>query len=289
MVAEELHVGRAARRLHMSQPPLSRQIQQLEQRVDAKLFDRAGRRMSLTPAGVAFREDAERALKAVSRAAHHARQIDRGARGVVHVGFVSTLLYSLLPGLVRDFRAAHRDIEVELEELTADAQLQALAEGRADVGFMLCPAPVAGIELRRLYDEPLIVCLPEQHALARRKTAVAVKALRNERFVMFPRHLSAGLHDRILGVAESAGFSMRVQQQAVQMQTIVGLVSAGMGAAIVPACMRRLSRPGVAYRDLSPSPPHIETVLARPAASARAVAETFVKFAAALEYPRATS
>lgn len=285
-VAEELHVGRAAKRLHMSQPPLSRQIQQLEQRVGAALFDREGRRMSLTSAGRVFRDEAQRALDSLSRAADHARRVGRGARGIVRVGFVSTLLYGLLPSLVRDFRAAHADIELDLEELTADAQLLALAEGRIDAGFQLCPEPAPDIEPIHLFEEPLILCLPEAHAQARRRTPVPVTALREERFVMFPRHLSTGLHDRILGVAAQAGFSMQVRQQAVQMQTIVGLVSAGMGIAIVPACMRALARPGVVYKKLTPAPPRIETALVRPTARTRPAADAFVNFAAALAYPR---
>lgn len=279
-VAETLHVGRAALRLHMSQPPLTRQIKALERRVGTALFDRSGRRMTLTDAGTAFRAEAERVLAALERAVRHANEVGHGDRGTVRIGFVSTALYGPLPGLVRDFRATHPDVEIDLLELTADAQLVALGRGDIDLGLALCAEPSEHIEIRTLYREPLVACLPEQHALARRhRSRLAVESLRAEPFVMFPRHLSPGLHDRIVGLAEQAGFALRIEQQAVQMQTIVGLVSAGVGLAIVPDCMRALARPGVVYRRLPRDVPQVETALIAPRRGARPAARAFVRFA----------
>lgn len=280
-VAEELHVGRAATRLHISQPPLSRQIQALERRLGTPLFRREGRRMVLTPAGAAFRRDAEHVLASLEQAERNARLVARGARGRLRIGFVSTVLYSVLPKLIRDFRRDHPDIELALEELTARAQLEAFDAGEIDVGFMICPSPQDGIELVEVLEEPLVLCMPEDHVLARSTGPVDLDAAAGEPFVMFPRPLSPGLYDRIVGFAERAGFALRVGQEAVQMQTIVGLVTAGVGLAIVPACMRTLRRPGVSYRPFTSNAPTVSTALVHSRRAENPLVDTFVAHASA--------
>jgi len=277
-VAEEQHVGRAAARLHISQPPLTRQIHALERRVGARLFRRDGRGIALTAAGRAFRADAARVLDALADAERHARLVAAGARGRLRIAFVSTALYSVLPGLVRGFRDAHPNVHVDLLERTADAQLDAFAAGAIDIGVMLCAPPTDGLELSCVLEERLVACVPDTHAAAA-PDPIDIAALREEPFVMFPRTIAPGLHDRIVGFAERAGFSLQTGQEAVQMQTVIGLVSAGLGVAIVPRSMSALARPGVVYRELTPRAPRVETQVARRIDSDDPVARAFVAHA----------
>ncbi len=277
-VADEQHIGRAAARLHISQPPLSRQMHDLERRIGVDLFRRDGRGIALTTAGVAFRADAARVLDALADAERQARRVADGVRGRLRLAFVSTTLYNLLPRLVRAFRGEHPEVHIELLERTADAQLEAFARGSIDIGLMLCASPTDGIELIPMLEEPLVVCMPDTSPAASTET-IDVVALRDEPFVMVRRELAPGLYDRIVGFAERAGFALRIGQQAVQMQTVIGLVSAGVGVALVPRSMRGLARPGVVYRDLSPNPPVVETQLAWRKDSDNPVSHRFVHHA----------
>ena len=278
-VADELHMGRAAEKLHISQPPLSRQIQQLEQQLGFALFHRRRRRLSLTEAGEQLRGDAGRWLAELDRLQDNACQVAVGRRGRLRVGFVSTALYGLLPALVRGFRRHFPDIDVELHELTGDAQQSALADGMLDLGIVLCPDPGPGLRAATLHAEPLALCLPARHPLTRRRGAIRAAWLRGEPLVCFPRHLSPGLHDRIMAVAGRSGFTFRITQHAIQMQTIIGMVSAGVGVAVVPDCMRGLKRAGVSYRALAAVPSQVETALIWPANRQSAVRQAFIDFA----------
>ena len=156
------------------------------------------------------------------------------------------------------------NIELLLHELTGDAQLQALANGRIDVGIMMPSERVKNLVWQPLYREPLILAVANTHPLAQipYERLIAVKKLSDERFILFPRELAPGLFDKVIGVGERAGFSLHIGQQAIQMQTIIGLVSANLGIAIVPACMQALQRPDVVYRRLTPKSPFMETSLA---------------------------
>jgi len=258
-VAEELHFGRAARRLNMSQPPLSVQIRELEREIGAPLLARTQRHVELTAAGATLLAEARRLLAQADLAIERTRRSARGELGHLTIGFVSTADYSLLPPLVRRFRARHPDIGLTLRELTGDRQLELLARGELDLGLMYGPLQASGLAGRSVLCERLIAALPTAHPLARRR-AVAAKALRGEGLILFPRPLAPGLYDQAIGVCQRAGFAPRIVQEAVQMQTILGLVAAGLGAALVPACMALLKRPDVAYLPLAPAGPWVETI-----------------------------
>lgn len=262
-VAEELNFGRAASRLHVSQPPLSRQIQQLEAGLGTLLFIRESRRIRLTDAGHQYLRDVRKLLADLDKAGESARRAARGETGLLRLGFVSTALYSILPEMVRCYRTRWPDVKLELRELTVDAQYRALEQGEIDVAMMLCVDEVPGFVSGCVHTETLLLCLPETHALAGKNAsrALPLKSLKDDPFILFPRPLSPGLFDRIAGYALACGFNLKVAQEAVQMQTIVGLVSAGLGQAIVPECMAGLQRPGVTYRRLAPRPPRIHTAL----------------------------
>jgi DNA-binding transcriptional LysR family regulator len=251
-VAEELHFSRAAVRLHMTQPPLTQAIQKLEQDLGAPLFVRTQRSVALSPAGLALLPVAQRLLQQLEELPRLARAAAAGSTGVLRLAFVSTITYGPLPVWLRSFRAANPDVALQLREATMDVQLQAFASGDIDAGFVLHAqaAPPIGLQVWTAAREDMVIALPEGHALAARRT-LRLDALANEPLVMFPRAIAASLYDAVLGVYRAHGHTPRIAQEANQMQTIVNLVSAGMGVAWVPAAMMQLQRPGVVYRPVA--------------------------------------
>ncbi len=275
-VAEELHFGRAAKRLHMTQPPLSMQIRTLEQDIGVALLLRTKRHVELTEAGKVLLVEARRVMDQVARAVTLTQRAGRGEIGSLRIGFVSTADYSLLPTLLRKFRRCYPDVDLTLKELTTDAQLHALAQGDLDICFLLAPVDDDDISSETVFREPLIAALPDTHALARTTGELSVQALNGEGFIIFPRTAAPIHYDKILALTAAAGFSPRIEQTAVQMQTIVSLVSAGLGVALVPACMRNLARFGVVYRDLEPPTAIFETAIAWPKHHLTEVGANFV-------------
>lgn len=261
-VAEELHFGRAAQRLHMSQPPLSMQIRSLEETVGTPLFERSRRRVTLTKAGEVFLRDARQILARTGLAVGAARSASRGETGDLAIGFISTADYNVLPPLLRDFRQRAPGVRLSLREATTDIQLDALAGGSLDVGFVMAPVDVPELEYRPIHREPLVIALPERHPLAGEPGSVSLARFARTPFLLFPRAHGPGLHDDIVAFCRQAGFSPRVEQEAVQMQTIISLVSAELGVALIPASMQNLRRTGVVYRTLVEQGPLIESGLA---------------------------
>ncbi len=261
-VAETLHFGRAAARLHMSQPPLSRQIQQLEREMGALLFRRSKRRVELTDAGAYLLEQARRMLAEADTLAARTRRVESGESGRLTLGFISSVDYSILPGLLSAYRAAHPGVTLELRELTSDVQLRELHEGRIDAGMLLAPVDDATLAMLPLLREPLVAALPADDALARSRTLLSLSSLARRPFIIFPRSAATGLYDSIVEFCRQAGFTPHVAQEAIQMQTIVSLVSAGLGVALVPASLRDLRRRGVVYRRLREDSPLLTVLLA---------------------------
>lgn len=259
-VAEELHFGRAAERLHMAQPPLSQQIRQLEAELGFQLFYRTKRTVKLTDAGMVFREESQRLLRQLEQAVQTARQVSRGEVGQLVIGFVSSAAYNVLPEILRAFRAAVPEVSLELHELTTDQQIRWLQEGRMDIGLVRPPVEVEGFRATTIFEEPLVVALPLAHPLALEER-VALRSLANEGFILFPRPLAPGLYDQIIGLFQQVGFSPDIVQEAIQMQTIVSLVAAEIGIAIVPVSLQNLQRPGVVYRPLEEMTPQAAIAL----------------------------
>jgi DNA-binding transcriptional LysR family regulator len=259
-VAEELHFGRAAQKLHLSQPPLSMQIKALEGEIGTPLLMRTRRRVELTPAGALFLREAREILGRVEQATAAARRAARGEIGELAVGFVSIADYSILPRVLSRFRAQHPGVRLNLREATTDAQLRELAEQRIDIGFLLAPIQDENVDSRPLLSEPLVAALPQAHALARGRGPLPLARLADLPFILFPRHMAPGLYDDVVGFCRRAGFIPRVEQEAVQMQTIISLVSAGLGVALIPASMRNLGRSGVVYRSLREKSPRTEVL-----------------------------
>ena len=255
-LAEELHFGRAAERLHMAQPPLSQQIRQLETELGFQLFHRTKRTVQLTEAGQVFLEESLRILRQLEQAMQRGRQISRGEMGQLAIAFVASAAYNVLPEVLRTFRAAVPGVTLQLQELTTEQQLQWLKEGRIDVGFLRPPVLDDTFSSEIIFEEPLMVTLPVTHRLALSEK-VSLRELVREPFILFPRSQAPGLYDQIISLCQQADFSPIVAQEAIQMQTIVSLVAAEMGIAIVPASLQNLQRTGVVYKAVEELTPKV--------------------------------
>lgn len=260
-VAEEMHFSRAAERLHMAQPPLSQQIRQLEQLMGVDLFQRTKRRVQLTAAGQAFLTECRLLLQQLDQAVLKAQQANRGEYGTLTIGFVSSASYSVLPKLLRQFRQTYPDVNVVLRELSASLQSQAIDSRSIDISIARSAVDSINAELAATIEESLIVAMPSGHELSRAKT-VSLEELAREPFILFPRSLSPALYDQIISLCRSAGFSPKVVQEAIQMQTIIGLVVAEIGVAIVPESLHNLRRAGVVYRALRGRTPRTKIIIA---------------------------
>ena len=261
-VAERLHFGRAAAALHISQPPLSRSIRDLEERVGATLLARTRRHVELTPEGARFLEEAKRVLSHLERAVLEVRGMAAGDGGRLRLGFVSLADYGVLPGLLKAYKAARPGVALALREMLSPEQAAALAAGELDFGLLLPPVAGADLEHIVVQRERFLAALPASHRLARRRGRIAVRELAGEAFVMAPREIAPGLHDIVAALSARAGFSPRVAQEAIQMQTVVSLVSSGLGVAIVPESLANLGRRGVVYRDIADAHPRLDLWLA---------------------------
>jgi DNA-binding transcriptional LysR family regulator len=260
-VAERLHFGRAASALHISQPPLSRSIRDLEARVGATLLARTRRRVELTPEGTRFLEEAKRVLQSLDQAVLEVSRMAAGDSGRLRLGFVSLADYGVLPLLLKAYKAARPGVALALREMLSPEQAAALAAGELDFGLLL--PPVTGeLEHVVVQRERFLAALPSRHRLARARGRIALRELSGESFVMAPRDIAPGLHDIVTGLAARAGFAPRVAQEAIQMQTVVSLVSSGLGVAIVPASLANLGRRGVVYREIADPHPRLDLWLA---------------------------
>ncbi|MEO7497817.1 MAG: LysR family transcriptional regulator [Massilia sp.] len=264
-VAEELHFGRAALRLHMTQPPLSQAILALEDMFGAALFDRNRRGVALTAAGAALLPEARRLLVQAGELPALVRRAAFGETGKLVLAFVSSADYSVLPPFLRAYRAAYPQVQITLREATSDLQLDELLEGRIDAGLLIPPLPDkarAQLDYLPVLNEPLILASPAGLPELRGKHKAQLAALPPLPLIIFPRAIAPGLYDAILAVFHAAGITPLIGQEAIQMQTIVSLVSAGMGIALVPRSVGNLRRPGVEYRPLAQVSPQVETGLA---------------------------
>lgn len=260
-VAEELHFGRAAERLRIAQPPLSFQIRQLEEEIGVRLFQRTKRRVELTAAGEVFLREALKTMAQLEQAVSDAQRASRGEVGQLTIGFIQSAAINALPGVLRTFRDRFPEVDIKLREATPTQVHNDLIEGKIQIGFLRPPINHDALECEIVLSEPLLVALPKGLPLARRKN-LALKSLASERFIMSPREASPGFYDQIMSVCREAGFSPVIGQEAVQMQTILGLVAGGMGVALIPASIRSLRSDGVIYRELRDPVPQAEMIVA---------------------------
>jgi DNA-binding transcriptional LysR family regulator len=248
-VAEELHFGRAAARLRLSQPPLTQQIQRLEERLGAPLFLRTTRKTELTAAGTALLTAARLVLEDARRAFEAARGAGRGEVGQVVIATPPSLMLGPLPRLVRAFRKAAPQVAVRLREMSTAAAAVELARGEADIGFLRGPRVPPGLVEQYRFTEPLAAILPRGHPLAGRRS-VRLAQLAGEAFAFFPRRLGPEFHDELTGLCRAAGFEPRIGAEATQWTSVFALVEAGFGVTIAPGGVARLAVRGLRAASL---------------------------------------
>ncbi|MFC3694796.1 LysR family transcriptional regulator [Chenggangzhangella methanolivorans] len=263
-LAETLHFGRAAERLRMSQPPLSRQIASLEAELGVRLLERHSRQASLTFAGQRFLEDCRTTIAAFDQACENARMADRGELGELSIGFMMSSAYTVLPALARRFTAKHPRVALRLRELLPPDLEEAVKSGRFDAGIMFDVGGVGGLEARVIHREALCLAAPSDHPLAL-KVEIAPEDLGGVPLIIAPAETTPSLREAITGFCRRGGFEPTARLEAQLQQTIVSLVSEGLGVAVTPSSMRKLGVANVVYRDLVDAP-QIEHVVAwRPA------------------------
>ncbi|MGO3713813.1 LysR substrate-binding domain-containing protein [Alcaligenes aquatilis] len=254
-VAEELHFNRAAQRLHMAQPPLSQAIRRLEQEIGATLFERNNRKVALTPAGAHFLESARQLVRQLEASIEQTRRVAQGIEGNLTLTFINIAPYRTLLDALRRFRSACPAVSFTMQEATTQEQVQALEEGRADLGFMRPLGKTApGLRFVCILREPIVLALPAAHHLANRQT-IPLAALRDEAFVASPRHLGQGFHDQLIQLCETADFVPHIAQQARQLQTLVALVASNFGLALLPASLAQDKRDDVVFRPIEVEAP----------------------------------
>jgi DNA-binding transcriptional LysR family regulator len=257
-LAEELHFGRAAARLTMTQPPLSLNIQQLEASVGAPLFVRNSRGVALTPAGQAFVPRARALLDAAGAAAREAREVAQGVSGQLRVGFAGTVLYRGLPQVLRGFQQRHPRLKLVLREMSSSDQLIDLQHGRLEAGFVHTTRVPSGCAQVLVSRQAFVACVPAQHPLAR-KRRVSPAALAGEPFVSISRAVSPDYHDRLLALCADHGFEPEVRFELRHWLSVVSLVAQGLGVSMVPAALQQAGLPGAAFVPLQGETPPYET------------------------------
>jgi DNA-binding transcriptional LysR family regulator len=254
VLSEELHFGRAAERLGMAQPPLSQQIRVLENELQARLFARSNRRVELTAAGRALVPEARALLAQAERASMVPLRTQRGELGELRIGFTGSAAFSsAIPRLILAYRRRSPEVHLQLQELTTQQQLTAMLEHRLEVAFVRSPElPIlpSTLQAKHLFEDSLVAVLPSQHELVARGDTLRVSALAEEAFVTYPRESGTAVYDQIITLCRQAGFTPRIAQEAREAPTIVALVAAGLGVALVPASLRSINIDGVAYRLL---------------------------------------
>jgi DNA-binding transcriptional LysR family regulator len=253
-LAEELHFGRAAEYLHIVQPALSKQISALEHELGVKLFERNKRHVELTEAGAAFFADALDVLEQAGLAVERARAVGRGESGVLVVGFIPPALNSVLPAALRAYRDRYPNVRMVLRECTNRAALEGVITDRMHIAFVRLPFEPRGLRFETVYEEPVVLAIPEGHRLAR-YDAVPMAELRDEALVMIPRAQERELHDYYVALCQDAGFSPRIVHEVTTTLVAVGLVASGVGIAFVPESTGVMHRDGMVYRPLcDPTP-----------------------------------
>lgn len=295
-VAEALSFSDAARKLHISQPPLSNQIKALEDELGSMLLDRSRHHVALTPAGALFLDKARAALGNLEEAREVVKQVAAGEAGQIRVGFTASVpMKDFFPRALQQFRLAHPNAALELVHMSTGQQLQGIEQGEIDIGF-LRPSPQftppASIATHEVITDRLVAVLPAMHPLAgqaeRRPGAdtvdeassgpVDIGMLREQPFLLFPRGLGCGLFDHVTTLCNRAGFAPRIAQEAREATTIIGLVASGAGVSVLPEIYARTGIPGVVYRPLSGPDAGSRLLVARRAGTISPIMQRFMTY-----------
>jgi DNA-binding transcriptional LysR family regulator len=247
VLADELHFGRASKRLFVSQPALSKQIRRLEEKVGGALFTRTRRKVEITAAGRVLLAGADKVLREDEAALSLAKEAVLGRAGTLRIGFGIASVSEILPRTILRFRKTYSQVELKMRDMSTPAQIAALVEGSIDIGIVRLPIAHTELDSLPLFHEQLVVATSGSLSYNSRQ---GLAALRNQPFVFFPRATSATLHDHVLGLCRGAGFSPTIVQEASELFTILNLVRAGLGVSLVPSAARRMGVPGVRFHDL---------------------------------------
>ncbi|MGC4109323.1 MAG: LysR family transcriptional regulator [Nocardioides sp.] len=277
-VAEELHFTRAAERLGMAQPPLSQQIKQLENDLNAVLFRRTRRSVQLTREGQMLLERARPLLAGVQDIEDLMQRAGRGEAGLLRVGYVASACFETIPAVVRAFRHRYPDIQLQLNELGSGPQVEQLLSNQIDVGLLRPPTYTDELTFSPLFEEQMLILLPDTHRLAKRKR-VRVADLADEPFIIHQRKLGIGLYDKIVALCQSAGFSPNVVQETGSSGTVLSLVAAEMGVGMVAASAAFLDRPGIVARPIPSTEALLEVGLSWRATDESPIVERFCELA----------
>lgn len=250
-VAEELHFGRAAKRLNISQPPLSQQIRSLEEELGVELLRRNKRTVRLTPAGEVFLQSARKLLRGAEDSVDVTRRAARGEVGTLQVGYAPGVEIDILPKALRAFAQKYPQVEVRLFPLATRDQVDALKQRRLDVALVMLPVSEEGIHVSLVRREPLTLVAPSEHPLARRRS-ITVRDLEGAPYIHLARPYEPVYHDHIYGLARQAKVALRVVAESAHLYDNLSLVAAGVGVSLLPDCVRLVRRTGVAYRPVLP-------------------------------------
>jgi DNA-binding transcriptional LysR family regulator len=277
-VAEELHFGRAAQRLHIVQPALSKQIASLETEIGVQLFHRTKRRVTITDAGSVLYEEVRVILQRVERAVEAAQMTAAGQVGSLDLGFIGPAMWSVLPKLLAEHHRRLPDVRFRLSELSSVAQIASLRDGTLDAGFVRLPLhDYDDVEFRVVLTEPFVVTLPERHPAAA-APSVDLGALAAEPFIFVPRRVEPGFYDRCIALCQSYGFSPNIVEEGTGPTAICGMVATGLGITLSPASILDAPWPGIVFRQLSRPSLELELAVAtrreEPSAALRGFLET---------------
>jgi DNA-binding transcriptional LysR family regulator len=249
-LSEELNFRRAAERLHISQPPLSQQLKAMEEELGVSLFKRSKRKVELTPAGEIFIQSARVTLSHFEKMLVDTKDAGLGKTGLLSIGFVGSTVFSILPKILKRFRKQYPNVKLNLVEKSTMDQLSSLRAGEIDVALVRLPPKMPDIDRKIILEDQIMAAVPLSHAMAK-ASEIAVKDLAEDGFVIFPRSASIELYDQIISICKRSGFSPKVVQEVVEMTTIVGLVSAEVGVALIPESVTRIRMEGVRFLSLS--------------------------------------
>lgn len=276
-VAEELHFGRAAKRLFISQPALSFDIRKFEEALGVQLFARTSKSVALTNAGGVLLREARRLLLQAAEAERLTVRSASGLAGRLRIGFVHSMLYRGLPGAVQRFEADYPSVEIVLSEMNTQAQVQAIQRGQIDLGYAHWGHFPSEIVSTPIFSEPFVCCLPAAHALARR-SEVELAALADEPFILFPRDAAPHYHDLIIAQCVNAGFSPLIRHEARLWQTVLSMVEFGMGVALVPRVLQQARSERLTFRALADAPLESRTLELKRSGDAEPVALRFAEY-----------
>lgn len=280
-VAEELNFSRAAQRLHLSQPALSKQIQALENSLEIELFNRTKHWVKLTPAGKQFLVTARNTLQQLEQGVKAARQVARGEIGGLRIGFPNPALLTIVPNILDRYRSLYPEVELTLLGGGTETQVEALQTHQADVSLVYTPIREDSLSTYPLYEETFLVALPKSHPLTKQKQ-VTLESLANESFILYPRSLAPNLFNEFLQCCNRAGFVPNIVQEGEMTDTRLGLVAAGMGVAFIISGLQNIRLKGVVYRPLADNFPKLKLAIAWRKGESSPLVHEFLKITKAL-------